>query len=344
MIIALDAMGGDNAPSVTIEGAVESLNLYSDVSIILVGDEEAIKKHLNGKSYPKDRLSIRHASQVVDMQETPTTALRKKRDSSIRVAVELVKNGEAGAVVSAGHSGVALATSLTLLKKAPGVDRPAIAAFMPTLKGRFLLIDAGANVDCKPINLLQFAIMGSAYHSAVMGIPSPRVALISIGEEDSKGNDLTKEAFKLLKASSLNFVGNIEGKDIFMGAADVVVCDGFIGNTTLKISEGLAEVILKMLKAEMSNSYAGKLGYLLMKPAIRNFKKNTDYAEYGGAPLLGINGACIICHGRSSSKAIRNAIKVTNQLVRVDINKIISDSIERSFDDMHGQGLIDGHS
>ncbi|MBF0336495.1 MAG: phosphate acyltransferase PlsX [Nitrospirae bacterium] len=342
MIIALDAMGGDKAPEVTLEGAIESLRLYKDISIILVGDEEIIKKHLHGKSYPRERLSIRHASQVVDMQETPTAALRQKRDSSIRVAVELVKHGEAGAVVSAGHSGVALATSLTLLKKAPGVDRPAIAAFMPTLKGRFLLIDAGANVDCKPINLLQFATMGSAYHSAVMGIKSPKVALISIGEEDSKGNDLTKEAFKMLKASGLNFVGNIEGKDIFRGAADVVVCDGFIGNTTLKISEGLAEVILKMLKAEMSNSYAGRLGYLLMKPAIRSFKKNTDYAEYGGAPLLGINGTCIICHGRSSAKAIRNAIKVTNQLVKVDINRIISDAIEKSMQDMHGQGLIEG--
>ncbi|MBF0538188.1 MAG: phosphate acyltransferase PlsX [Nitrospirae bacterium] len=359
MIIALDAMGGDNAPKVTIEGAVESVNRYNDVSIILVGDEEVIRKRLRSKSYPKDRLSIRHASQVVDMQETPTRALRHKRDSSIRVAVELVRDAEAGAVVSAGHSGVALATSLTLLKKAPGVDRPAIAAFMPTLKGRFLLIDAGANVDCKPINLLQFAIMGSAYYSAVMGILAPKVALISIGEEDSKGNDLTKEAFKLLKASNLNFVGNIEGKDIFLGAADVVVCDGFIGNTTLKISEGLAEVIFRMLKEEISNSYVGKLGYFLMKPAFRSFKKNTDYAEYGGAPLLGINGTCIICHGRSSSKAIRNAIKVTNQLVKVNINKIISDalltaagsdspltvagadSIERSSNDMQGQGLIE---
>ncbi|MBF0343740.1 MAG: phosphate acyltransferase PlsX [Nitrospirae bacterium] len=340
MIIALDAMGGDKAPSATVAGAVESVYMYEDINLVLVGDENIIKKHLRGKSYPKDRLSIKHASQVVDMQETPTIALRNKLDSSIRVAIDMVKNEEAGAVVSAGHSGVALTTSLSLLKRAPGVDRPAIAAFMPTLKGRFLLLDAGANINCRPINLLQFAIMGSAYYSAVLGVQSPKVALISIGEEDTKGNDLTKEAFKMLKASKLNFIGNVEGKDIFRGAADVVVCDGFTGNTTLKISEGLAEVIFKMLKDEISKSLVGRMGYLLIKPAIRSFKKNTDYEEYGGAPLLGINGTCIICHGRSTSKAIRNAVRVANQVVKININKIISDAIEGSLNDIKEQELI----
>lgn len=324
MRIALDAMGGDFGPAVTVEGAVETLSEDEELEIILVGDEEALKKELSTKRYPFSRLHIRHASQVVNMDEPALAAVRKKKDSSIRRAIELVKNGEADAAVSAGHSGVAMAVSVFVLGVSENVDRPAIATIMPTLKRPFILIDAGANVDCTPRNLLQFAIMGNAYCKTMFGISSPRIALLSIGEEDTKGNILTKEAFKLIKSTNLNFIGNIEGKDIFAGDADVVVCDGFIGNVVLKTSEGLADVIIKMLRREISEVTTGRIGYLLLKPALRNFKKKTDYAEYGGAPLLGINGTCIISHGRSSSKAIKNAIKVAIEFAKKKVYEVIA--------------------
>ncbi len=326
MIIALDAMGGDFAPAVTVEGAVESVNENEDIEIILVGDEPSVKKELSGKRYPHNKLQIKHASQVIEMHEPTSVAIRKK-DSSIRRAVELVKNKEADAVVSAGHSGVAMAAALLGLRTSEGVDRPAIATIMPTLKGSFVLIDAGANVDCNPENLFQFALMGDAYCKAMFGIDEPKIALLSIGEEDTKGNVLTKEAFKLLKDTPIGFIGNMEGKDIFSGRADVVVCDGFIGNIVLKTSEGLAETIVKMLRREIADATAGRIGYMFMKPALRNFKKKTDYAEYGGAPLLGINGTSIISHGRSSSKAIRNAIKVANEFSRKKVYELIAENI-----------------
>ncbi len=328
MKIALDAMGGDHAPQVTVEGAIETLKEHPDIEIILVGDTSRIEKELQGKKrFPKDRLHLRHASEVISMDESPSYALRRKKDSSIKRAIELHKAGEADAVVSAGHSGVAMASALFILGKAPGVDRPAIAASLPTLKKPFVLIDAGANVDCKPSNILEFAYMGVAYYRSVFSIDQPRVALLSIGEEDTKGNELTKDAFRLLKASGLNFKGNIEGKDLFIGEADVIVCDGFIGNIVLKLSEGLAEVIMKMLKREISDISTGRIAYLLMKPALRRFKKKTDYAEYGGAPLLGINGTCIISHGRSSAKAIKNAILVASNLAKAGLHRIISQEL-----------------
>ena len=330
MKIALDAMGGDHAPQVTVEGAIETLKEHPDIEIILVGDTSRIEKELQGKKrFPKDRLHLRHASEVISMDESPSYALRRKKDSSIKRAMELHKAGEAQAVVSAGHSGVAMALALFVLGKVPGVDRPAIAASLPTLKKPFVLIDAGANVDCKPSNILEFAYMGTAYFRAVFGIENPRVALLSIGEEDTKGNELTKEAFKLLKASGLNFKGNIEGKDLFIGDADVIVCDGFIGNVVLKLSEGLAEVIMKMLKREISDISTGRIAYLLMKPALRRFKKKTDYAEYGGAPLLGINGTCIISHGRSSAKAIKNALLVAYNLAKTGLHRTISEELSK---------------
>jgi glycerol-3-phosphate acyltransferase PlsX len=328
MKIALDAMGGDHAPQVTVEGAIETLKEHTDIEIILVGDTSRIEKELQGKKrFPKDRLHLRHASEVISMDESPSYALRRKKDSSIKRAIELHKAGEAQAVVSAGHSGVAMASALFILGKVPGVDRPAIAASLPTLKKPFVLIDAGANVDCKPSNILEFAYMGVAYYRSVFSIDQPRVALLSIGEEDTKGNELTKDAFRLLKASGLNFKGNIEGKDLFIGEADVIVCDGFIGNIVLKLSEGLAEVIMKMLKREISDISTGRIAYLLMKPALRRFKKKTDYAEYGGAPLLGINGTCIISHGRSSAKAIKNAILVASNLAKAGLHRIISQEL-----------------
>lgn len=327
MRIALDAMGGDFAPAVTVEGAVETLSENNDIEIILVGDEPSLRRELTGKKYPSDRLQIKHTSQVVGMNEPTLAAIRKKKDSSVRKAVELVKNQEADAVVSAGHSGIAMAMALLMLGTSKGVDRPAIATIMPTLKGTFVLLDAGANVDCTPENLLQFALMGDAYCKAMFGNEKPKIALLSIGEEDTKGNLLTKEAFKLLKDSGIRFLGNIEGKDIFSGNADVVVCDGFIGNIVLKTSEGLADVIMKMLRREIADVTTGRIGYLLMKPALRNFKRKTDYAEYGGAPLLGINGTCIISHGRSSAKAIRNAIKVAGEFSKKKVYEAVTEEI-----------------
>lgn len=328
MKVVLDAMGGDHAPQVNIEGAVQTVQESDDIEVILVGDETAIRKELKDRKYEAGRISVVHASQVVEMHESPTAAIRKKRDSSIRVGVGLVKAGKADAFVSAGHSGAVMGTSLLLLGMSKGVDRPAIATLMPTLRDTFVLLDVGANVDCKPENLHQFALMGNIYCKLVLGRENPKVGLLSIGEEDVKGNELTKEAFKLIRQSSINFIGNIEGKDIFTGAADVVVCDGFTGNIALKISEGLAEAILKMLKREISNVMAGRIGYLMLKPAIRNFKKRTDYDEYGGAPLLGINGTSIISHGRSSAKAIRNALKVADDFARKRVYEAISDAIQ----------------
>jgi|Deesub1362B_J571_1020462.scaffolds.fasta_scaffold00125_29 glycerol-3-phosphate acyltransferase PlsX len=329
MRIALDAMGGDNAPYVTVEGAIETVKDIKDIEVILVGNEEVLQDLLSKNSYPKNRIVIKHASQQIAMDEDISVALRRKKDSSIRRGIELVKKGEAHAFVSAGHSGVVMATALIMLGTIKGVKRPAIAATMPTLKGRVVLIDAGANVDTSAEHLLQFAIMGSAFSESILGVSSPKVALLSIGEEDTKGNELTKETFGLLKNTSLNFIGNIEGKDIFKGDVDVVVCDGFIGNIVLKVSEGLADVILKMLKREIAEIVTGRIAYLLMKPAIKNFKRKTDYAEYGGAPLLGIKGTCLISHGRSSSKAIRNALKLAYKFAGRNFNSIISESLAK---------------
>lgn len=333
MRIALDAMGGDYAPAVTIEGAIETVNDFEDINIILVGDESSIKKELENKKYPHNQISVKHASQVVGMDEPPSVAIRKKKDSSIRRALELVKDGGADAFVSAGHSGVVMATALLLLRASRGVDRPAIATIMPTLKAPVVLIDAGANLYCKPENLLQFALMGSTYCKVILGRSEPKVSLLSIGEEDTKGNELTKEAFKLLRKADINFTGNIDGKDIFIGNADVIVCDGFIGNIVLKTSEGLADAIIKMLKREIADVVVGRIGYLLVKPALRNFKKKTDYDEYGGAPLLGINGTCIISHGRSTAKAIRNALRVAADFSEKKAYEVIASEIEKSEED-----------
>ncbi len=336
MRIALDAMGGDYAPEVNIEGAVETVNNSQDIQIILVGDELLLKQQLETKRYPQHRISIINASQTVKMEESPSFAIRKKRDSSIRVGIELVKRGEADGFVSAGHSGVIMGTALLVLGASPAVDRPAIAAIMPTLKAPFVLIDAGANLHCKPLNLLQFALMGSVYCKTILGRSDPRVVLISTGEEDTKGNLLTKETFKLLKEADINFAGNVDGKDIFTGDYDVIVCDGFTGNVILKTSEGLADALIRMIKIEVANLTAGRIGYLLMKPALRNFKKKTDYDEYGGAPLLGINGTCIISHGRSTAKAIKNAIRVASDFAKKKVYEVISSSIEKGHDRNEG--------
>jgi len=265
------------------------------------------------------------------MEENVSSAIRR-RNTSMRKAIQLVRDGKADAVISAGHSGAMMALSYMLLGKLPNVERPAIATVMPCLKGHFILLDAGANVDCKPEHLLQFAYMGDAYHRALFNSQAPRIALLSIGEEGSKGNELTKEAFRLLQSTKLNFAGNIEGKDIFLGSADVVVCDGFVGNIVLKVGEGLAETLMKMLKREIADIITGKIGYMMIKPAIKSFRKKVDYSEYGGALLLGINGTSLICHGRSSSKAIKNAIKLALEMANKEIYKRISESLKNMED------------
>ena len=327
MIIALDAMGGDFAPATTVEGAIDALSEDQEISLVLVGDEPAIRAELEKKKYSGSQITIKHASQVVEMDDSPLTAIRRKKDSSVKVAIDHVKSGSADAIVSMGNSGVVMATALLVLGKLPGVERPAIAAVMPSLRDHFVLIDAGANVDCKPVHLHQFAVMGEAYARYIFNIDSPKIGLLGIGEEDAKGNELTKESFKLLKNSDMSFIGNIEGKDVFEGEADVVVCDGFVGNIALKIAEGLAETMSKMLKREILDRSTGKLGAFFLKDALKSFKKKTDYTEYGGAPLLGLSSPCIMGHGRSTAKAIKNAILVAGTFQSKGILNIISNEI-----------------
>ncbi|MDA8421946.1 MAG: phosphate acyltransferase PlsX [Nitrospiraceae bacterium] len=332
MKIAVDAMGGDNAPHAVVAGAVEAAAEYG-ISIILVGIEQIVQKELD--KYPQAQtlpLEIRNATEVVDMLDSPATVFRRKKNSSIRVANDLVKSGEAVAVVSAGHSGAAMATSLFVLGPIEGVERPAIATFMPSIKGTSIILDMGANVDCKPNHLLQFAVMGDVYAKYLLKIPNPRVGLLSIGEEETKGNELTKEAFKLLTETSLNFIGNVEGRDVMSGNADVIVCDGFVGNVVLKVSESVVEAIGLYIREGIGKSLVRKLGYLLMRPAFDSFKRRVDYAEYGGAPLVGINGISIIGHGRSSARAIKNAIRVAAELAKSEVNKHLHEDIEKNME------------
>jgi glycerol-3-phosphate acyltransferase PlsX len=331
MKIAVDAMGGDNAPHAIVAGAVQAAREFG-VGIILVGIEQSIQAELSKHNIKNLPLEIRNATEVVDMLDSPATVFRRKKDSSIRVANELVKSGEAVAVISAGHTGAAMTTSLFVLGKLGGIERPAIATFMPNVKGTSIVLDVGANVDCKPVHLLQFAVMGEVYAKYLLKIPSPRVGLLSIGEEATKGNELTKEAFKLLTETSLNFIGNVEGRDVMSGRADVVVCDGFIGNVVLKVSEAVAETIGLMIRENIGDSMIRKMGYFMMRPAFRALKRRIDYAEYGGAPLIGIDGISIISHGRSSDRAVKNAIRVAAELAKSEVNKHIHEDIEKNME------------
>ena len=329
MKIALDAVGGDHGPTPCVDGALQAVKAF-DIEVILVGDETTLKQECDRQSTHDPRLTIRHASQVVEMHESPAAVARKKRDSSIWVATELVKNGQADAVVSPGNTGASMVAAFFVLGLTKGVERPAIATSLPTLSGEAIMLDVGANVDCTATHLEQFALMGNEYGKHLLGKPNPRVGLLSIGEEDGKGNEVTKEAFKLLKGSALNFVGNIEGRDVYSGIADVVVCDGFIGNVALKISEGVAEMIKKLLLKEIAGSFIGRLAYPLMAAPLMNLKRKTDYAEFGGAPLLGVNGITMICHGRSSAKAIKNAIRRAKGMAEGHVHELIQRDIEES--------------
>ena len=328
MRIALDAMGGDFAPANLVEGASEALREYEHISrLFLVGDQERLKFELNRVGCSDPRLEIRHASQVVSMSDAATDAVRKKRDSSISRSVELVKSGEAEAVVSAGHTGAAVAASHIKLRTLPGVERPAIGAVIPTEKNYFLLIDAGANTDPTPRQLVQNAIMGAAYSKHVLGYANPSIGLMSIGTEDEKGNEFTREVFELLKNSRLNFRGNVEGHDLFENPVEVVVCDGFVGNVVLKTCEAIAKAIFHWLKSELIKSPIRMAGAWLARDAFRTIKNKTNADEYGGMPLLGVNGNCIIAHGGSSPFAIKNAIRVAAETIRHSINPLIIEEV-----------------
>jgi glycerol-3-phosphate acyltransferase PlsX len=337
MRIAVDAMGGDVGPAVTVEGALAAARDHR-LEVILVGDRAAIERELERhRGAGPLPVTVRHASQVVEMGEHPSHALRRKRDSSMRVAAELVRDGEASAFVSAGNTGAAMAIAMFTLGVLPGVDRPAIAVVLPNLQARTVLLDVGANVDPKPWHLAQYAFMGHVYARHILGVPAPRVGLLSVGEEEGKGNELVREVFKLLEGTPLNFLGNVEGRDIYNGHADVVVTDGFTGNVALKISESLADMMVHLLREELTRTPWSKLGALLVRPAFRRFWRRVDYNEMGGAPLLGINGACIISHGASPPRAVKNAIRVAAEWVRMDVNAHIRAALGGEL----GQSLAD---
>jgi glycerol-3-phosphate acyltransferase PlsX len=309
--IAVDAMGGDRAPEVVIEGTVEAVEKAGNrYEVVLVGDKTRIEHEMGRyRSVAGLPISVVHASQAIEMAESPAMALRKKPDSSIAVAVRLQKEGKADAMVSAGNTGAVMAAAMFLLKPIPGVLRPSIGSFLPHESGVCFLIDAGTNVDCKPVHLVQFGMMGSILVNHMLGVTKPRVGLLNIGEEKSKGNEMVQQTHTLLEKSGLHFIGNIEGRDILQGKADVVVCDGFTGNILLKFGESLARMIALTLKRKIGGNIAGTVGHFLIRPKFRKLLKLFDYQEYGGAPLLGVHGTCIIAHGRSSPRAIRNAIE-----------------------------------
>lgn len=331
MKIAIDAMGGDYAPEEIVKGAVLACRELG-AEVVLVGEEEKIGAILKEQSVSGLKLEVCNATEVIGMDEHPANAVKKKKDSSLVVANRLVKDGTASAVISAGNTGAAMSASLLTLGRIKGINRPAIASPMPTNTGVSVLIDAGANADCDPNNLLQFALMGSIYAEQVFGISKPRVGLLSIGEEETKGNKLTIETHQLLKQSTINFIGNIEGRDVHHGECDVIVCDGFVGNIVLKISEGLAGALFSQIKAALTQNLITSAGALLVKSAFKTIKGKMDYTEYGGAPLLGLNGISMISHGRSNAKAIKNAVKATMKAVNEDILGKIAAALTRQED------------
>jgi glycerol-3-phosphate acyltransferase PlsX len=343
--IAVDAMGGDHAPKAEVEGAIQAVRSL-DVRVILVGREEIVTKELaHHHDWRKLPIEVHHASEVITMEDSAARAVRQKRDSSIRVASRLVREGRADGVVSAGNTGAVMATAKMVQGMVPGVDRPALASAFPTVKGPgkpVVVVDVGANVDCDPKLLAQFAVMGDIYSRVIFHNRKPRVGLLSIGEEEHKGNELTRTVTPLLKSLPLNFIGNVEGRDVYTGDSDVIVCDGFVGNVALKVSEGLVDVFKHMLQESLRATLTRKVGYLLARGAFADFKKRVDYSEYGGAPLLGVKGVCIICHGRSNAKAIKNAIRVATEFAGGKINQRIEDELASWSGVMNGAGSNGG--
>ena len=328
--IAVDAMGSDRAPKPEIEGAILAARQHH-VRVLLVGKEETLRQEL-AHHHQAARLPIEivHASEAITMEDKAAQALRAKRDSSMRVGLRLVREGQAAGFVTAGNTGAAMATAKIVLGTLPGVDRPALAAVFPTAAGTAaILVDVGANVDCKPQNLEQFAVMGEIYFRSIFGTDRPRVGLLSIGEEETKGNDLTRQSYQLLRQLPINFVGNVEGRDLYNGQVDVIVCDGFVGNVALKISEGVVELVREALKDSLRATITRQVGFLLSRKAFVEFKKRVDYTEYGGAPLLGLKGVCIVSHGSSNANAIKNAVRVASEFAQHQINAKIEQELSR---------------
>src|SRR5690348_373796 len=335
LTIAVDAMGGDHAPKSEVEGAIRAASTLG-VKVILVGQQDVVKdelaRHSDARGLP---IEIVHASEVITMTDS-VDAIRTKRDSSVHVAARLVRKGVAAGFVSAGNTGAVMATAKMIHGLVKGVDRPALAGVLPTIEGvdrPVVVVDVGANVNCTPTMLAQFAVMGEIYSRIILRRPKPRVGILSIGEEDHKGNELTRAAMRLLKELNLNFIGNVEGRDIYTGQVDVIVCDGFVGNVALKVSEGLVEMVKHLLQESLEATITRKIGYVLSKTAFSDFKKRVDYSEYGGAPLLGVRGVCIICHGRSNANAIKNAIRVAAEFFEGRINQRIEEELRSSAGD-----------
>lgn len=329
MKIAVDGMGGDKAPQVVVEGVIEAINQYG-VDVIITGPEDLILKEVSKYTYDKSKLQILHCSEIIDCNEEPVKAIRRKKDSSLYKALELVKNGEADAIISAGSTGALMAGATLIMGRIKGIDRPALAPVMPGKNGHFMLIDCGANAECKPHYLVQFAKMGTVYMENIMNMQNPSVGLINIGTEEEKGNDLTKAAYKLLKDAPINFVGNIEPREIPTGNTKVLVCDGFVGNTVLKMYEGVAKNLLLTLKEEILSSTRGKIGGLMLKPVFKNLKNKFDYKEVGGAAFLGVNGICIKAHGSSDSRAIKNAVNQAKNFYDNNVISKIKNNIEKN--------------
>jgi glycerol-3-phosphate acyltransferase PlsX len=323
--IGVDAMGGDNAPRVVIQGLLEALAEAGDqFEAVVVGDEEQVTRELKDCDSGSSSIPVVHAPEKVEMGEPGLVSVRKKRNSSISVLAKMLREGEIAAMVSAGNTGAVVAAAYLNLGRVERVERPAIAAFMPNQKNGCVVLDVGANSECRPVNLLQFAVMGGTYARRILRRDNPRIGLLNIGEESSKGNELAQEAHKLLADSPLNFVGNVEGKDIFGGSVDVVVCDGFTGNVVLKFTESVIDLLAGSIREHIKRDLRSKVGAVLLRPAFDRFKAQLDYAEYGGAPLLGVNGVCIIAHGSSSPRAIKNAVKAAASFVRTDVNDQMS--------------------
>jgi phosphate acyltransferase len=328
LTIAVDAMGGDHAPKSEVDGAVQAARSMG-VKVILVGQEDLVRRELRQhEDYRVLPIEVVHAPDRVTMDDSAARAVRAKRDSSLKVASRLVRDGVAEGLVSAGNTGAVMVTAKIVQGVVPGVDRPALAGVFPTMAGSpVVVVDVGANVDCSPRMLAQFAVMGEIYSRIILRRPKPRVGILSIGEEEHKGNDITRSTTPLLKSLNLNFIGNVEGRDIYGGNVDVIVCDGFIGNVALKVSEGLVDMVKHLLQESLEATITRKIGYVLSRAAFKDFKKRVDYSEYGGAPLLGVRGVCIICHGRSNANAIKNAIRVAAEFSAGQVNQRIESDL-----------------
>ena len=327
MKIVLDAMGSDNAPMVEVEGAIHAVQEFGH-NLILVGDEARIKAELEKHNFLSNKIEIKHASEVIDMHDAAAISVRRKRDSSIVVGLELLKKDQGDAFISAGNTGAVVCAATLSLRLLPGIERPGIAIIIPTLKGKSVIIDVGANIAAKPMHMLQYGIMADAFSRYILGKSNPTVGLLNVGEEESKGTEFIKESHTLLSESKLNFAGNIEGRDVYAGKVDIILCDGFVGNVILKISESIADTIMKSLKQEIRADFLATIGAVLSHSAFAELKKKMDYSERGGALLLGVDGLCIISHGSSSSKAIKNAIRTAAEFVTQDVNKHIIEELE----------------